>query len=50
MGVALKAVSKLQYLEDKTIEFVDAFYSSDIPEEVIEAALFNIRASLKTPC
>lgn len=45
--VALKTVPKLEYLENKTIEFVEAFCNSEIPVEVKEAALFNI-STLRT--
>jgi non-lysosomal glucosylceramidase len=45
--VAEKTVPQLGYLEDKTIEFVDAFCRSDLPEVVKEAALFNI-STLRT--
>ncbi len=33
---------RLESLESKTIEFVQAFLSSDLPEEIKEAALFNL--------
>jgi len=45
--VVSRTVPKLQYLENKTIEFVDAFCSSEIPVEAKEAALFNI-STLRT--
>jgi len=45
--VITKTVPNLTYLENKTIEFVDAFCSSDIPTEVKEAALFNV-STLRT--
>jgi non-lysosomal glucosylceramidase len=45
--VALKTVPELDGLESKTIEFVEAFCSSEIPIEVREAALFNI-STLRT--
>ena len=45
--VASKTVPKLQYLEKKTIEFVEAFCNTDIPIEVKEAALFNL-STLRT--
>ncbi len=45
--VALKTVPVLPHLEEKTIEFVNAFCSSEIPIEVKEAALFNI-STLRT--
>jgi len=46
-NVATKTLPELDYLENKTIEFVDAFCSSDLPEKVKEAALFNI-STLRT--
>lgn len=45
--IAIKTVPQLSQLENKTIEFVKAFCDSDIPEEVKEAALFNI-STLRT--
>ena len=45
--VAMKTIPILQDVENKTIEFVDAFCSSEIPFEVKEAALFNI-STLRT--
>jgi uncharacterized protein (DUF608 family) len=39
--VANKIVSNLKILEEKTLQFVSAFCSSDIPAEIKEAALFN---------
>jgi non-lysosomal glucosylceramidase len=45
--VALKTAPDLDLLEDKTIEFVNAFCKSDLPEVVKEAALFNI-STLRT--
>jgi len=45
--VITKTVPNLTYLENKTIEFVDAFCNSDIPTEVKEAALFNV-STLRT--
>jgi non-lysosomal glucosylceramidase len=45
--VALKTVPILPLLEEKTIEFVDAFCGSDIPVEAKEAALFNL-STLRT--
>ena len=45
--VVLKTVPVLPHLEDKTIEFVNSFCSSEIPIEVKEAALFNI-STLRT--
>jgi len=40
--VIAKTYPHLDMLETKTIEFVNAFLSSDLPEVVKEAALFNI--------
>ncbi len=45
--VASKAVPSLLQLENKTVEFVEAFCNSDLPEVVKEAALFNI-STLRT--
>ena len=45
--VALKTIPLLHDIENKTIEFVDAFCSSEIPSDVKEAALFNI-STLRT--
>jgi non-lysosomal glucosylceramidase len=45
--IATSTGPKLAQLENKTIEFVRAFCSSDIPVEVKEAALFNI-STLRT--
>ena len=45
--VAAKTVPVLDKLEEKTIRFVDAFCKSDLPEEVKEAALFNV-STLRT--
>ncbi len=45
--VVLKTVPELPALENKTIEFVSALCSSDLPEAVKEAALFNI-STLRT--
>lgn len=45
--VALKTVPTLPDLENKTIVFVEAFCSSEIPVEVKEAALFNL-STLRT--
>jgi uncharacterized protein (DUF608 family) len=45
--VAEKTAPQLETLENKTIEFVDAFCNSDLPEVVKEAALFNI-STLRT--
>lgn len=44
---AMKTVSDLKYLEEKTIEFVEVFCESDLPEVVKEAALFNL-STLRT--
>jgi non-lysosomal glucosylceramidase len=40
--VISKTYPKLDNLEQKTLEFVNAFLGSDFPEEVKEAALFNL--------
>lgn len=40
--VIQKTQPRIQSLENKTIQFVDAFLSSDFPEYVKEAALFNL--------
>ena len=45
--VASKAVPRLLQFENKTVEFVEAFCNSDLPEVVKEAALFNI-STLRT--
>jgi non-lysosomal glucosylceramidase len=45
--VALKTILQLKDLENKTIEFVDTFCSSELPAEVKEAALFNL-STLRT--
>ncbi|MFA5814556.1 MAG: GH116 family glycosyl-hydrolase [Bacteroidales bacterium] len=45
--IAVRTVPQLERLEAKTAEFVDAFCKSDIPEEVKEAALFNV-STLRT--
>ena len=45
--VAAEAVPVLGQLEHKTIEFVESFCNSDLPEVVKEAALFNI-STLRT--
>ncbi len=45
--VASRTVPELDRLEKKTREFVQAFCSSDLPEVVKEAALFNI-STLRT--
>jgi len=44
---AEKIAPRLPELEEKTIAFVDAFCSADLPEEVKEAALFNL-STLRT--
>jgi non-lysosomal glucosylceramidase len=45
--VVSKTVPDLGHLEEKTVEFVEAFCSSDIPEVVKESALFNV-STLRT--
>lgn len=45
--VISKTQAKIPTLEDKTIEFVNAFIKSDLPEVVKEAALFNM-STLRT--
>ncbi len=45
--VVEKALPKLNELENKTIDFVQAFCQSDYPAEVKEAALFNL-STLRT--
>lgn len=45
--VAVRTINELPQLENKTIEFVSALCSSDIPAAVKEAALFNI-STLRT--
>lgn len=45
--VARKTITSMDYLENKTVEFVKAFCSSDLPQDVKEAALFNI-STLRT--
>lgn len=45
--VASLTVPQLTQLENKTVEFVSAFCNTDIPEEVKEAALFNV-STLRT--
>ncbi len=45
--VAARVLPGLGELEDKTIAFVSSFCNSDLPEEVKEAALFNI-STLRT--
>jgi non-lysosomal glucosylceramidase len=48
--VALKTIPLLTLLENKTIEFVDAFCSSEIPSEAKEAALFNLSTLRSQTC
>jgi uncharacterized protein (DUF608 family) len=48
--VAQKTVSELDQLENKTIAFVEAFCSSDLPAEVKEAALFNLSTLRSQTC
>ncbi len=48
--VAEKTVPILSQLEDKTIEFVNAFCGSNLPAEVKEAALFNISSLRSQTC
>ena len=45
--VAVKTFPSLPFLENKTIQFVSALCNSDLPEPVLEAALFNI-STLRT--
>ena len=45
--VAEKTMPQLEELEKRTIEFVDAFCKSNLPEIVKEAALFNV-STLRT--
>ena len=45
--VAVKTIPSLPSLESKTIEFVSALCNSDLPEPVLEAALFNV-STLRT--
>lgn len=40
--VAKEIVQNLQTLEKRTVEFVNAFVNSDVPEVLKEAALFNV--------
>lgn len=40
--VISKTYPNLENLEEKTLEFINAFLNSDFPEEVKEAALFNL--------
>ncbi len=46
-NAALETVPHLDWLENKTIDFVNAFCNSSLPETVKEAALFNI-STLRT--
>jgi len=48
--VAAQSIPKLNDLENKTLEFVTAFCDSDFPEEVKEAALFNISTLRSQTC
>jgi non-lysosomal glucosylceramidase len=48
--VARKTAPQLDNLENKTIEFVNAFIKSDLPEEVKEAALFNVSTLRSQTC
>ncbi len=48
--VLSKTVPQLPALEYKTIEFVRAFCSSDIPADVKEAALFNVSTMRTQTC
>ncbi|MCG6190108.1 GH116 family glycosyl-hydrolase [Maribellus maritimus] len=41
LDVVTKTIPAMDELEDKTIEFVNSFCTSDLSEEVKEAALFN---------
>jgi non-lysosomal glucosylceramidase len=45
--VVKKTMPDIDYLENKTVDFVNAFCNSDLPPEIIEAALFNI-STLRT--
>jgi uncharacterized protein (DUF608 family) len=45
--VAVKTFPQLGQLENKTVEFVNAFCKSDLPEAVKESALFNV-STLRT--
>ena len=42
LDVITKTYPRLNNLEQKTLHFVNAFIGSDLPEEVKEAALFNL--------
>ncbi len=48
--VAVRTVPELNDLENKTIEFVDAFCRSELPAEVKEAALFNLSTLRSQTC
>jgi len=48
--VAIKTLPDLEFLESKTIEFVEVFCSSDLPVEVKEAALFNLSTLRSQTC
>jgi non-lysosomal glucosylceramidase len=48
--VAQITLPALDYLEQKTVEFVEAFCSSDLPVEVKEAALFNLSTLRSQTC
>jgi non-lysosomal glucosylceramidase len=48
--VAEKVGSRLQTLEDQTLDFVNVFCSSSLPEVVKEAALFNLSTLRSQTC
>ena len=48
--VAQQVVARLAELEAKTVQFVQAFCSSDLPEVVKEAALFNLSTLRSQTC
>jgi uncharacterized protein (DUF608 family) len=48
--VAEKVIASLDDLERKTVEFVSAFCSADLPAEVKEAALFNLSTLRSQTC
>ncbi len=48
--VVSKTVPNLSYLESKTIEFVEAFCSSEISQDAKEAALFNVSTLRSQTC
>lgn len=48
--VAVKTVPVIDKLEKTTIDFVNAFCKSEIPEEVKEAALFNVSTLRSQTC